>query len=263
MSKFDRVTTPQQRAIAGYSSLIAGAGILAIGAGLIPKALDSVNAPPWVMLAAGALFALAGLNLLARQRMPAWMSGLFASLVWTLFAAFSAWIAWSDIMGLVKGSGVTLGRFGFAAAAILVAVIAMAVCWKFLRALDARIAAAVVPALCLGGYALFLLVPAEPRWPDARDDHERLRRYALLAEKEGWLKLGGALPASWHYPPWRDFERWTKIARARLAAARVAPQGIDVRSIPLTRAAPIVDGRIGTREWEGALRHHGRRPQAL
>ncbi len=265
MDKFNRPVTPQERGIAGYSALIAGAGILAVGAGLVPRALDGMRAPLWVILAAGGVFALAGVSILLRDRAPAWVLGLLANVLLTLFAAIPAWIAWGDGQGQFSGSGVTLawlfnfdgqafGRFAFAAGAILMGTIAAAAWWKWFTGMDRRKLAGVVPALGLAGYALFVLVPAEPRWPDVHDDHERLARYAFLSEQEGWLGRKGSAPASWYFPPWRNFEHWTKAARSRLAASRVAPQDAEIRNIPISERSPVMDGRFAENEWQGALR---------
>lgn len=261
----DRPATQQDRNFAGVSSLIMGAGILALGAGLFPRYLDDLRTPLWVILAAGALFLLVGVSMLVQQRVAAWVSGLIANAIITLFAAIFAWIAWGEGLREFSGSGISLawllgfdgmsfGRIVFSMGAILSSTFALITWLLWLATFEWKALAGVVPALGLAGYALFVLVPAEPLWADVQNDHDRLARYAELSTKEGWAGYGGGAPASWRYPPWRNFERWTKAARDRLAAARIAPAGAEILSIPDTGISPDIDGRIGADEWRGALR---------
>ena len=109
-------------------------------------------------------------------------------------------------------------------------------------------------AAALAAHLLLVVMPAEPRWPELADDHQRLARYALLVEDEGWSRLDGKEPRRWYFPPWHNFEEWTKAARSRLAASRIAPAGQEVLSIPAIAAAPRLDGSIGEDEWRGARR---------
>ncbi len=62
-----------QRDAVGLIVLAVGAGILALGAGTWPDALRGLNAPIWVLLAAGGVFALAGASLLSHGRTPPWV----------------------------------------------------------------------------------------------------------------------------------------------------------------------------------------------
>jgi hypothetical protein len=172
MDKFNRPVSPGERNIAGYGSLAAGAFIVAVGAGLFPQALAGAHAPPWVIFAAGAVFLLAGANILSRDRVPALASELLANLLWTLMAAIAAWVAWGGGKGEIYGSGIALawlinfdgqamGRFVFGAGAILVAAIAAACWWRWFAKLGWRARAGIVLALALAAGALALLVPAE------------------------------------------------------------------------------------------------------
>ena len=265
MDNFNRPVTPQERNIAGYSSLAMGAFIIAISAGLVPRALDGAHAPPWVIFAAGGVFSLAGASILLRDRIPLLLSELLANVLWTLFAAVAAWVAWGDGQAEIHGSGITLawlldfdaqalGRFVFAAGAILMATIAAACWWRWFAKLGWRTLAGIVLALALGALALAVFVPAEPLWTDVRDDHERLERYALLSGENGWYERKARASASWYDPYWRNYERWIQAARSRLAAARVAPQGTEVHIIPTSGVSPVIDGRLGADEWQSALR---------
>lgn len=66
---------------------------------------------------------------------------------------------------------------------------------------------------------------------------------AALAARKG-------IPSSFHMPE----EQWVRKARAEIAQARKAPQGVRVIAIPRARVAPSLDGRIYAEEWQGALR---------
>ena len=265
MDKFNRPVTPQERKIAGISALVAGVFILAISMGLLPKALDGLHAPLWVVFAAGGVFTLAGVSILLQGSVPSLVSGLIMNVLLTLFAAIPAWIAWGDGQRKYSGSGnalaaalhldaPTIGHMVFAISAMLMAAFALVAWWTWFAKLNWRILAVAVPALALAGYALLVVLPAEPRWSDVRDDHERLARYASLSEQEGVHNHKGNEPASWYFVPWRNYERWTQAARSRLAAARNAPQDATVLTIPVSGRIPVIDGLIGAEEWLGALR---------
>ncbi len=271
--KLRRPTTPAERNFACVTSLIAGFGIIAISAGLFPKFLSGLHAPLWVVFAAGVVFTLTGIVIGVQERAPAWLSGLLVSLLLSAFAAIPAWVAWDGGQRTFAGFGLSLiallnfdsasaGRAVFAFSALFMLAFAVVAWWTWLAKLSWSQRSVLVPAVCAAAYALLVLVPAEPRWGDVHDDHERLARYALLSQREGWNALEGRNPASWHFPPWRNFEQWTKDARSRLAAARHAPPGESVLSIPLAAGAPLIDGRIGEDEWRGAL-HIGLAPQSL
>jgi hypothetical protein len=265
MDKFNRTATPRERNIAGYSSLAMGAFIIAVSLGMYPKALEAQHAPLWVVFAAGALFALAGVSILSRDRAPPLLSELLMNVLWTLFAVIGAWAAWGSGKGEIHGSGVSLGwlihfdgqalgRFMFAAGAILVTTIAAASWWRWFAKLGWRATAGIVVALALAAGALAKFVPAEPLWIDVHDDHARLARYALLSEQERWYQRRPGATAEWYFPYWRNFEHWIRAARGRLSAARVAPTDATVRAVPMTGNSPIIDGKIGAAEWQGALR---------
>lgn len=166
IDKFNRPATPQERNIAGFSSLAIGAFIIAVGAGLIPRALEGAHAPAWVIIAAGGVFVLAGASILLRDRVPPSVSELLANLLWTLFAAIAAWVAWGGGKGEIYGSGIALawlinfdgqamGRFVFAASAILLAAIAAATWWRWFAKLGWRARAGIVLALALAAGALW------------------------------------------------------------------------------------------------------------
>ncbi len=264
-----------QRDAFGLIALAIGAGIMALGSGLWPHALSGLNAPVWVLLAAGGVFALAGASLLSQGRTPPWVQALIGNCILTLFAVIPAWIAWggsrrgfsaSGNLGglwLTMGfDGVNVGRMVFAGSAILMGLIALAVWIGWLRKLSWAGRGYFLAAALLAAQLLFVTMPAEPRWPDVADDHQRLARYALLVEDEGWSRLDGGQARRWYFPPWRNFEDWTKAARSRLAAARTAPAGQEVLDIPDLATPPLVDGSIGADEWRGARRIE-LAPQAL
>lgn len=259
----------------GLIALAVGAGIVAVGAGTWPDALRGLNAPVWVLLAAGGVFALAGASLLSHGRTPPWVQAVIGNCILTLFAVIPAWIAWGgsrrgfSVSGSLGGfwlatgfDGADFGRLVFAGSAILMGLIALAVWIAWLRKLSWSERGYVLVAALLAAQLLFVTMPAEPRWPDIADDHQRLARYALLVEDEGWARIDGAGVRRWNFPPWRNFEDWTKAARSRLAAARKAPAGQDVLDIPLIATPPLLDGSIGADEWRGARRIE-LAPQAL
>lgn len=265
MSKSDPPITQQQRDFSGVLALLSGAGILVIGAGLVPRFLDNLQAPLWIGLAAGGVFALAGVSMLLQGRVPAWVSGLITNLLLTLIAAIPAWIAWGKGQREFSGSGIDLawllgfddqsvGRVAFSISAIVMLAYAAVVWLRWFAAFERKALFAILPGLALAGYVLFVMIPAEPDWPDIHGDHERLSRYALLAAQEGWTGHPGNAPASWRYPPWRNFEHWIKATRGRLASARTAPPGATIKTIPIQGTQPVVDGRIGGAEWLDALK---------
>lgn len=248
----------------GLLPLAAGGGILAVGAGLFPAALSGTNAPLWVILAAGAVFALAGLAIFAQRWLPKALAGLIPCVIMTLFAAIPGWIAFGDgprqFSMSVSGFGLWLwwdeaspGRIAFGFSAVLMTTIAAFVWAAWWRGLPGwgKVVAPVLAAF--SGWLLVVVLPAEPRWGGLADDHERLVRYAELGEREGWLRHArGGRPIGWAFPPWRNLEAWSKAARSRLAAVRVAPDGATVHTVPVGRV-PAIDGVIDEAEWQGAL----------
>lgn len=256
-----------QRDAFGLIALAVGAGIMALASGLWPDALRGLNAPVWVLLAAGGVFALAGASLASHGRTPPWVQAVIANCILTLFAVIPAWIAWGgsrrgfSASGNLGGlwltlglDGVDVGRMVFAGAALLMGLIALAVWVAWLRKLSWTGRGCFVIAAALAAQLLFVTMPAEPGWPDVADDHQRLARYALLVEDEGWARIDGGEARRWYFPPWRNFEDWTKAARSRLAAARTTPAGQEVLDIPFIATPPLLDGSIGADEWRGALR---------
>lgn len=259
----------------GLITLAIGAGIMALGSGLWPDALRGLNAPVWVLLAAGGVFALAGASLASQGRTPPWVQAVIGNCILTLFAVIPAWIAWGgsrrgfsasgNLGGLWLATGfdeVDFGRMVFGGAALLMGMIALAVWVAWLRKLSWSGRGWFVIAAALAAQLLFVTMPAEPRWPDVADDHQRLARYALLVEDEGWARIDGGEARRWYFPPWRNFEDWTKAARSRLAATRTVPAGQEVLAIPFIATPPLLDGNIGADEWRGARRIE-LAPQAL
>ena len=224
-----------QRDAFGLIALLVGAGIMGLAAGFWPDALRGLNAPSWVLLAVAAVFALAGASLASHGRTPPWVQAVIGNCMLTLFAVIPAWIAWGgsrrgfSVSGGLGGAAAMLGfdfadmaRLAFAGGALLMGLIAFAVWIAWLRKLSWTARGGFFIALALAAQLLFVTMPAEPRWPDVADDHQRLARCALLVEDEGWSRLRGG-PRRWYFPPWRNFEDWTKAARNRLAASRSAP----------------------------------------
>lgn len=262
---------PRGNELVGAIALLVGAGIMALGAGMFPTALQGANAPLWVILAAGGIFALAGIMLLAQGRLPEALLPLFGCLLITLFASIPAWIAWGSgprqfttTVGFFSGNfgSADIGRIVFGLSALLVGAMALFSWLSWIRKLNWSGRAILATGVALAAYGLIVVMPAEPRWPDVADDHERLARYALLIEDEGWLRNKGRGPMRWHFPPWRNIEQWNKDARSRLAAARTLPPGQSALNIPLLATAPVIDGAIGDEEWRGALQL-GLEPESL
>lgn len=256
---------PPGNEVLGGLVALAGAGLMAVGAGVFPSALSGANAPLWVIIAVGACFLLAGLATLGQRRLPEALASLLPCLIVVLFAAIAGWVAWGDgprqfsfSLGAggfgLGGEGVSVGRIVFGFGAVVMNLLALFVCgaWLKRRRWQGRLAAvAGAAAMAYGG---LVLLPAEPRWPEVADDHERLARYALLVEDEGWLRNKGRGPIHWYFPPWRNIEEWTKVARARLASRRELPPGATALTVPRVAVPPRIDGVIGEDEWRGALR---------
>ncbi len=251
--------------IFGAIALLTGLGIGALGAGFFPAALGGAHAPMWVLLSAGGIFALAGISILTQGRMPREVQAFLGNCMLTLFALIPAWIAWgggrrsfsgsAGFLGFAIGfDAADIGRSVFALSALIVGLIALVAWLSWLAKMAWAVRLGVLAAAAAMLYLLLEIVPAEPRWPDIADDHARLGRYALLAEDEGWLRHKGSEPAHWYYPPWRNFEQWTKATRSRLAAARSTPPEATVLTIPHITTTPTIDGAINGDEWRGALR---------
>lgn len=260
-----RAATRQERDGAGLIALLIGLGITALGGGVFPDLLHGAHAPMWVLLAAGGVFALAGISLLTQGRTPDWVQRLILNCLLTLFAAIPAWIAWGGSRhGFSASAGwvqlhfgfefADIGRMVFAASALLMGLIASLAWISWFAKLSWTARGGLGAVAVLAANLLLVVLPAEPRWPEVRDDHERLGRYALMVEDEGWSRIEGHEPRRWNFPPWRNFEQWTKAARSRLAAGRVAPAGQEIVTIPALVAPPAIDGAIGEGEWRGARR---------
>ncbi|MFH1869198.1 MAG: hypothetical protein ABIG36_00990 [Pseudomonadota bacterium] len=265
MAAMKQASVAGRHDIAGIIVLMIGAGILALGSGIAPHLLEGSNAPVWVLLASGALFALPGLMLLSQGRLPAWVRTLLGNCLLTLFAVIPAWVAWGGdsrafsgsggLTGLIPGlSFVGFARLAFALAALVMGLVALFAWIAWIKRLGRTGRAGLLAGAFLAAWLLLRVMPAEPRWPDSVDDHERLARYALMVEDEGWGRIGGRHPRRWYYPPWRNIEQWTKAARSRLAAVRALPAGQAALLVPRIATAPEIDGAIGEAEWRGALR---------
>jgi hypothetical protein len=251
--------------IVGIIVLLVGAGILALGSGVHPPLLAGAHAPTWVLLAVGGIFTLPGLILLSQGRTPPWLQALLGNCVITLFAIVPAWVAWggdprafssaAGFFGLFASfSFANFGRIVFAGSALLIGLVACFIWLRWISGLSWAGRGALAAGAVLVAYLLLAVMPAEPHWPGLRDDHERLARYALMFEDEGWSRIDNRYPRRWMFPPWRNFEQWTKAARNRLTAARTLPEGQVALAVPPLATAPAIDGVIDEREWQGALR---------
>lgn len=249
----------------GLLPLGIGGGIMAVGAGLFPSALGGAKAPLWVILAAGACFALAGLALLGQRWLPKAIAGIIPCLLFTLFTAIPAWIAFGEgprqFSMSLSGFGVALwwdeasiGRIAFGFSALLMALLTLFVWSRWWRGLPLW-GRGVAPALAVVlGWLMLVALPAEPRWGGLADDHQRLARYAEAVEREGWLgHARRGRPIDWAFPPWRNLEAWSKAARSRLAAQRPLPPEATVLTVPLVGQPPRIDGSIDASEWRAAL----------
>ena len=249
----------------GLLLLAIGGFIMAAGSGLFPTALKGANAPLWVIIAAGAVFALAGLSFFAQRWLPKAVGSMLSCVILTIFAAIPAWVAFGDgprqFSMSVSGFGfeawwaeVSLGRIVFGFSAVLMGLISLMAWVSWWRSLPGWGRLASFPSAAIVGWLLFVVVPAEPRWAGLADDHERLRRYGEIGEREGWLRHSRSdRPIDWAYPPWRNLDAWSKAARSRLAAKREVPPETLVHAVPVVAKAPRIDGTIGVDEWQGAL----------
>lgn len=112
-----------------------------------------------------------------------------------------------DTFGLITlAIGADIGRLVFSGAALLMGMIALTVWIDWLHKLSWAGRGYFLVAALLAAQLLFVTMPAEPRWPDVADDHQRLARYALLVKDEGWARIDGGEARRWYFPPWRNFE---------------------------------------------------------
>lgn len=247
----------------GALCIAVGGFIAAIGLGWIDFPGRKIRAPRDIVVGAGLVFALAGVLVASRGRFPAWLATLLHAILATAFALIPFWIAFGHGPRTFTGSGAgftqslgfdgaSAGRIVFGLAAAMMAAFAAFAWWKWLEALHRYLR---VPGLLLigAGFAWFLWGRhLEPRWLADETDHDRLGRY--IAEKHRHPDFVDAATGGDGSNPYLHLpqEAWIKRARARLAAARVPPEGVAVLSIP-AGPAPTLDGIVAEAEWRGAL----------
>ena len=250
-----------------------------------------MEAPRWVVAAAGAAFLLTGLALVksyafddgTEQPADVW-SPFLGALVCSCFALITGWIAFGpgERRFRVRGSFLfmwlpsnvieCLGRIAFGLGALLVALLTLVFWWRLLRGLAGRSAR---ERLELGGAFLATTVVALALlhgigdlrlWPANRALHRALAAPGLTDTDRLFLvfdaKLANPAYARWQRlsfgrQPYQAFdeEALLKEIRSRIAASVAPPPGASVITVPLvTGAAPVIDGRLGASEWQDALR---------
>ena len=247
----------------GAICLAAGGFIAAAGVGWIDLPGRKIRAPREVIVCAGLLFALAGVLVASRGRLPAWLGTLLAAVLATGFALIPFWLAFGTGPRAFTGSGTgfvsspgfdmaSVGRIVFGLIAVMMAAFAAFTWWKWAATLHRYLR---VPALLGAAAALAWFLWArhlEPGWQQGETDHDRLGRY--IAAKHAHPDFmhaaagGGGSNPFLHLPQ----ETWIKRARARIAAARVPPDATAVLAIP-AGAAPTLDGVVEAAEWRDAL----------
>jgi hypothetical protein len=141
--------TPEQMSPAGRNAVaaiaaLAGAGLVAVAAGIIPADESTFHAPHWVVGACGFLFIVAGFLVIVPATMPHLRNFLGAALL-SLFATVPGWIAFgsgprvfggSFSFGGVAGAthpGEIAGRIAFGFFAVLLGLFAAYAWVRWLR----------------------------------------------------------------------------------------------------------------------------------
>lgn len=253
---------PVASALFGLLFVGAGLAIVGVGEGWIPVDDKGMHAPRIVIVAAGAVFAIAGVAVAGGGRWPAWLNGLFGALICTALFGVGAWVAFGEGPRRFGGSGVgvaawfgwdseSVGRWAFGLGAAVTGLVCLVAWTAWLRALGPAGRLAAIGCACLGGYLVVEVMPREPHLDGTTDDHARIAHY--LAMEPAGIRGSSRNPRSWNMLPWRDTEAWLKAARTRVAAARAAPPGAEVLTVPTTAVAPRIDGVEAPGEWDAAL----------
>ena len=131
----------------GAVFVVAGAGIIGVGSGLIPVDPNSVHAPGWVIVLCGGVFALSGVAACLAGRTDEWVGELLVLALMVGFATVFSWVAFGpgerQFSGgaSVGGVGVTgrvsrtVGRIAFGFGALMMWAIVAAVFAKLVRTL--------------------------------------------------------------------------------------------------------------------------------
>ena len=280
--------SPRMAWFLGATCVIVGSAVVAGG---ILGDDARMEAPRWIVAAAGAAFLLTGVALVRSYAFergiepPAdlW-SSFFGALVCSCFTLIGGWIAFGPGERRFHVSGSLLfvwlpsvvigwlGRAVFGLGALLVAVMTLVFWWRLLRGLAGRPAR---EQLQLGGAFLATTVAALAvlhatgdlrLWPANRALHRALAAPGLTDTDRLLLvfdaKLANPAYAQWQRlslgrQPYEAFaeEALLKEIRSRIAASMVPPPGASLITIPLvTGAAPVIDGRLGANEWQDAAR---------
>jgi hypothetical protein len=108
----------KQNWIVALICAVAGAFPVGIGLGVIPYDPAKIHAPPWVVVLAGAVFWLAALLILAKDK-PRVANGL-ACVFLLMFTAIGAWVSLlGEPGGFQDGEGAALGGIGITVARVM------------------------------------------------------------------------------------------------------------------------------------------------
>ena len=147
----DEPLTPEQlppgkRRAVFVITVLAGAVLVALAAGIIPADEKMFNAPRWVVGACGLLLFFAGFLVIVPPEMPR-MKNFLGGMLLTTFAAVPGWIAFGPGQRAFGGSfsfgeiisashpGETTGRIVFGIAAVVLGCFAAYAWWRWLRSL--------------------------------------------------------------------------------------------------------------------------------
>ena len=147
----DEPLTPEQlppgkRRAVFVITVLAGAVLVALSAGIIPADDRMFNAPRWVLGACGLLLFFAGFLVIVPPQMPR-MKNFLGGMLLTTFAAIPGWIAFGPGQRAFGGSfsfgeiisashpGETTGRIVFGIAAVVLGCFAAYAWWRWLRSL--------------------------------------------------------------------------------------------------------------------------------
>ncbi|MDX1392740.1 MAG: hypothetical protein R3195_00045 [Gemmatimonadota bacterium] len=131
----------------GATFVIAGAGIIGVGSGLIPVDPSSVHAPGWVIILCGGVFGLSGVAACLAGRTEEWVGEVLVLALMIGFATVFSWVAFGPgerrFSGgaAVGGVGVTgrvgsaVGRIAFGLGALMMWAIVAAVASKLAKRL--------------------------------------------------------------------------------------------------------------------------------
>ena len=131
MHRSDMAVKIKRNSLVACIGIFPGLFIVAIAAGLIPVAPDSIHAPPWLLAVCGGMFVVAGVAALGIGVLSKRVNNFFGAVILTGFSFITGWVAFGPGERIFSGfsQDATTGRAAFGLATIL--LVGMAVwAWK-------------------------------------------------------------------------------------------------------------------------------------